>query len=114
MNKTPYVLALLFAVGIGSCFSSAHAGAVVVTRSATPSYSMTTVRATGAYVINPAPCCYSSVVVRSVPSTVTIKAVSPPPVRVVYATPVVTTYPSPKVVYVPSTIYVPATYYYVP
>lgn len=108
MNKTRYVFAMLFAVGIGTCFSSAHAGAVVVTRSATPSYSVTTVRTTGPYVAYPAPCCYSSVVVRSAPSTITIKAVSPPPVRVVYAAPVVTTYPAPKVVYVP------ATYYYVP
>ncbi|GGA14430.1 hypothetical protein [Dyella caseinilytica] len=110
MNKTRYIFAMLLAVGIGTYFSSAHAGAAVVTRSTTPNYSVTTVRTTGSYVVYPAPCCYSSVVVRSVPSTVTVKSVSPPPpsVRVVYATPVVTTYPAPKVVYMPTT------YYYVP
>ncbi|WP_147293340.1 hypothetical protein [Dyella monticola] len=116
MNKTPYVLAMLLAVGIGTCFSSAHAAAVVVTHSAAPSYSVTTVRTTGPYVIYPASCCYTSVVVRSVPSTATVKVIAPPPpptVRVVYATPVVTTYPTTRVVYAPATVYMPATYYYV-
>lgn len=116
MNKTRYVLAMLFSIGIGTSFSSAYAGAVVVAHAASPSYGMTTMRTSGSYVIHPTPCCYSSVVVRSAPSTVTVRAVAPPPppVRVVYGTPVVITYPAANVVHVPTTVYVPVTHSYVP
>ena len=117
MNKTPYLFAMLLAVGIAGCFSSARAGTVVVTHAAVPAYSVTTVHTTGPYVVYPSPCCYAKVVVKTYPSTATVKVVAPPPppppVRVVYATPVVTTYPLAKVVYVPATVYAPATYYYV-
>ncbi|GLQ49351.1 hypothetical protein ACFFJT_20530 [Dyella flava] len=109
MNKTPYLLASLLAVGIGAYLPSAHAAAVV-TYSSAPGYAVTTVHTTGPYYgIHPAPCCYTGVVVTGRASTITVAAVPPPPplVRMVYAAPVVTVYPPPRVVYVPTAYYVP-------
>lgn len=109
MNTTRYLLAAAFAVGISVQLPSAYA-ATVVTHSAVPGYAVTTVHTTGPYWgIHPAPCCYTGVVVTGTPSaTVAATTAVPPPARVVYATPVVTVYPTTRAVYVP------AAYYYVP
>jgi hypothetical protein len=112
MNKSPYLLATLLAVAIGAPWSSAYA-ATVVTKSATPSYAVTTVRTSGTYWgIQPAPCCYNRVVVTGNTSK-TVITTAPPPVRVVYTTPPVVVYPTPRAVYVPTTYY-STTYYYGP
>lgn len=108
MNKTPYILATCFAVGISAVLPSAHA-ATVVTHWAAPAYGVTTVHTSGPYWgIHPAPCCYTSVVVTgAAPATIAAVSVAPPPVRVVYPAPVVAVYPA-------RPIYAPAAYYYVP
>lgn len=109
MNKTPYILAILFAVGISVLLPSAHA-ATVVTHWAAPAYGVTTVHTTGPYWgIHPAPCCYTGVVAAgSAPASIAVVTVVPPPARVVYAAPVVPVYPPAR------PIYAPAAYYYVP
>jgi hypothetical protein len=104
MNTTRYVLAAAFAVGITVLWPAAHAG-TVVTASTTPGYTVATVRTTGPYWgIQPAPCCYTRVVVTGTTAVTTV----PPPVRVVYPAPPVVVYPAPRPVYVPTA------YYYVP
>jgi hypothetical protein len=111
MNSTRYLLAAAFAVGISVQLPSAYA-ATVVTYSSKP---VTTVYTTGPYWgIYPAPCCYTSVVVKGGTSTATVAVVPPPkpPARVVYVAPPVTVYPM-RVVY-PSTGYYTRAYYYVP
>jgi hypothetical protein len=102
MNKTRYLLALSFAVAIITQMPSAYAATVVT-------YS-TTVRTTAPYWgIQPAPCCYSRVVVTGVAPTAVIT--TKPPAKVVYVAPPVVVYPAPRSVYVP---YYPTAYYYVP
>jgi hypothetical protein len=111
MNPTRYLLAAAFAVGIGVQLPSAYA-ATVVTTSAKP---VTTVYTTGPYWgIYPAPCCYTSVVVKGGASMATVAVVPPPkpPARVVYVAPPVTVFPT-RLVY-PATGYSTRVYYYGP
>ncbi|GLQ89859.1 hypothetical protein [Dyella flagellata] len=102
MNTNRYLLTAAFAVGISVQLPSAYA-ATVVTHSATPAYAATTVHTTGPYWgIQPAPCCYTRVVVAPT-ATIAVAPVAPPPARVVYTLPTVTVYPTAKAIYVPST-----------
>jgi hypothetical protein len=109
MNATRYVLAAACAVGITVHVTSAHA-ATIVTHSAVPGYTVTTVHTSGPYWgIQPVPCCYTRVVTTSaVPKAAVSTVVTLPPVRVVYVVPPAVVYATPRITHAPSA------YYYVP